>query len=57
MARRDYEAAMITDYDGFSVADSGLCLNMKWPYMGATPDGVIQCSCHGTGLCENKVHD
>ena len=42
-------------HENFSVVDSGLRLNPKWPYMGATPDGVVMCSCHGSGACEIKV--
>ncbi len=35
--------------------ESGLWLNPKWPYMGASPDGIVTCDCHGTGICEIKV--
>ena len=24
--------------------------------MGASPDGIVVCSCHGTGVCEIKVY-
>lgn len=41
-------------HEGFSCMDSGLWLNSKWPYMGASPDGVVSCDCHGTGVCEIK---
>ncbi|XP_034068739.1 uncharacterized protein LOC117544632 isoform X4 [Gymnodraco acuticeps] len=39
---------------GFSCKDSGLWLNPQWPYMGASPDGCVTCTCHGTGICEIK---
>ena len=33
---------------------SGVAHMMKWPYMGATPDGKVTCSCCGTGILEIK---
>ena len=54
-ARKEYEKQMQAYHENFSVVDSGLRLNPKWPYMGATPDGVVMCSCHGSGACEIKV--
>ena len=39
-----------------TVSESGLWLNSQWPYMGASPDGIVVCSCHGTGVCEIKVY-
>ncbi|XP_028403990.1 uncharacterized protein LOC114526592 [Dendronephthya gigantea] len=53
-AIEEYTNIMCNLHDDFSVSESGLWLNEKWPYMGATPDGIVMCSCHGTGLCEIK---
>lgn len=54
-ARGAYEKLMSQEHAGFSCMDSGLWLNPKWPYMGSTPDGIVTCDCHGTGICEIKV--
>ena len=32
----------------------GLVVNPKYPFMGASPDGIITCSCHGKSLIEVK---
>jgi len=32
--------------------NAGLNINHKFPYFGASPDGVTYCSCHGKGLLE-----
>ncbi|CAK6972964.1 uncharacterized protein LOC125246229 isoform X2 [Scomber scombrus] len=53
-ARRAYEKQMGLEHEGFSCMDSGLWLSPKWPYMGASPDGMVRCDCHGTGICEIK---
>lgn len=46
---------MQEEHDNFAVIESGLRLNAKWPYLGASPDGVVICKCHGSGACEIKV--
>lgn len=46
---------MSLEHEGFSCMESGLWLNSKWPYMGASPDGTVTCDCHGAGICEIKV--
>jgi hypothetical protein len=33
---------------------SGLCINPKYPNLGATPGGVVKCKCCGKGLLEIK---
>ncbi|XP_027140364.1 uncharacterized protein LOC113746909 isoform X3 [Larimichthys crocea] len=53
-ARRAYERMMTQEHEGFSCMDSGLWVNPKWPYMGASPDGMVACNCHGNGICEIK---
>ncbi len=54
-ARGVYEKLMGREHAGFSCMDSGLWLNPKWPYMGSSPDGIVSCDFHGTGICEIKV--
>ena len=38
----------------FSIADSGLVLNPKWPHLGESPDGIVQCECCGKRVVEIK---
>ena len=48
---------MCQQHEAFSISDSGLRVNLKWPFIGATPDGVVMCECCGTGACEIKVYN
>ena len=41
-------------HENFQVLDSGLVLNPEWPFIGASPDGVIECSCCGKEVLEIK---
>ena len=54
-ARQQYEQTMCKHHENFTVCDSGLRINPKWPFMGATPDGITQCNCCGLGAVEIKV--
>jgi hypothetical protein len=38
----------------FKVTRTGLRLHPSYPYLGASPDGIISCSCCGPGLLEIK---
>ncbi|KAJ4929158.1 hypothetical protein JOQ06_004777 [Pogonophryne albipinna] len=53
-AQKQYEGVQSLHHQGFSCKDSELWLNPQWPYMGASPDGCVTCTCHGTGICEIK---
>jgi len=53
-ARDRYEAEMKQVHTNFSVKDSGLIINPKWPFIGATPDGSVSCTCCGKGVMEIK---
>ncbi|XP_046864314.1 uncharacterized protein LOC124458317 [Xenia sp. Carnegie-2017] len=48
-ARKEYEKVMRKSHYNFSLCDSGLRINPKWPFMGASPDGVVNCDCCGMG--------
>ncbi len=37
-----------------TVSDCGLFINSQFPWVGATPDGIIHCDCHGRGVLEVK---
>jgi len=53
-ARDIYFNALKGHHDEFSVTDSGLVINSQWPYVGASPDGIVECKCHGKGVLEIK---
>jgi len=54
VTREMYLSASKLNHSELSVTDSGLVINPKWPYIGASPDGIISCSCHGVGILEIK---
>ena len=39
-----------------SVNLSGLTWNSDFPYLGASPDAIVNCSCCGVGCLEIKCH-
>ena len=53
-ARKEYEYVMKQQHQSFSVKESGLILDPMYPFVGASPDGVITCTCCGTGVLEIK---
>ena len=38
----------------FKLSKSGLVVNTQFPFMGASPDGVLGCSCCDNGVLEIK---
>ncbi|CAN7999705.1 unnamed protein product, partial [Ixodes pacificus] len=53
-ARQAYEAKAVRLHEDFSCRRSGLHISSKHPFLGATPDGLIDCSCCGPGVLEVK---
>ena len=53
-AREAYEFSIPDQHLNLSVADSGLHIKQNWPFLGASPDGLVFCECCGKGLCEAK---
>ena len=53
-AQNFYFESCSKQHENFSVEGSGLVVNYKWPFIGASPDGIINCSCHGKGVLEIK---
>ena len=45
---------MHTEGGVVKIFDSGLHLSPDYPYLGATPDGLISCTCCGEGVLEIK---
>ena len=38
----------------FTCTVAGLIINANYPHLGASPDGMTQCKCCGSGLVEIK---
>ena len=53
-ARHFYNKLMARDHETFSKELTGLHVSPQYPYLGASPDGVVSCSCHGECLLEIK---
>ena len=46
--------SQMQNHNDLMVADSGLVINPQWPFIAATPDGIIDCKCCGKGVLEIK---
>ena len=53
-AREKYVDLLGKSHDTFFVIKCGLILHPSFPFFGATPDGIVNCSCHGPGVLEIK---
>ena len=53
-AKELYLKINISNHDQLVVTDSGLVINPQWSYMGASPDGIIECKYCGKGVLEIK---
>ena len=47
-----YYDKMKSQHKTFSVNTTGLLIGKDHPILGASPDGIVTCSGHGTGLLE-----
>ena len=52
-ALEQYKTA--SGHDQLSVSPVGLFISVEHPYVGASPDAMVCCSCCGSGICEVKV--
>jgi len=48
-ARDQYVKAQKSKHTNFTVQDSGLVINPLWPFIGASRDGILSCTCCGRG--------
>ena len=55
VARDQYEALHTVQHTDVVCQASGLCLSTAYPMFGASPDGLVQCTCYGEGLVEIKA--
>ena len=53
-AFKKYSKEMALCHQNFTAVQSGLVINPEYPFMGASPDGITQCSCCGSGCLEVK---
>lgn len=54
LAFKEFERCMKTTHINFILKKTGLHINSQFPYIGASPDGISVCDCHGEGLLEIK---
>jgi hypothetical protein len=54
VARQLYIDQINNLHEHFTVRECGLHVNVQYPYLGASPDGLVACSCCGEGLLEIK---
>ena len=55
VARAMYHSFMKEKHSNFLLTSSGLVVHPDYPYLGASPDGIVKCSCcTGTGVLEIK---
>ena len=55
VARTKYNSMYSSIHQEFTVKESGFFIHPGYPFIGASPDGLISCLCCGDGLCEIKV--
>ena len=44
-------------HEGMKVSKCGFFISTDQPFVGASPDAIVECSCCGAGICEVKVRD
>ena len=52
MQSRNFLVAFSLEHDNSKLASCGFMINMKYPFLGASPDDIVYCSCHGKYLLE-----
>ena len=50
-----YRNIMSKAHEDFLVSICGLFIDVQLPFIGASPDGLVTCTCCGEGICEIKV--
>lgn len=53
-ARQCYVELQSKMHSNFNIEQSGLQINPAYPFLGASPDGLVSCTCCGNGLLEVK---
>ena len=55
VARDKYASLLSVSHHNFKVEESGLFISTEYPFVGASPDGLVTCACCSDGICETKV--
>ena len=55
IAMSKYSSLNLRCHHNFSVNECGFFINTEFPFMGASPDGIVNCTCCDEGICEIKV--
>jgi len=53
-ARQTYVTLTASQHDNLKVEQCGFIINPSFPEVGASPDGLIHCTCCGKGCLEIK---
>lgn len=53
-AKLAFHEHMCDTHENFSISECGFVISKEHPYLGATPDAIVNCDCHGTALLEVK---
>ena len=53
-ALRTYKDKMLTSHEDVSISLCGFYISAKYPFLGASPDALIECKCCGQGVVEVK---
>ena len=54
LARDEYFKAVKGNHQSLQLKENGLFINPNWPYIGASPDGIVECDCCSKGTVEIK---
>ena len=50
-----YKSMHLSSHHDFVASDCGFYINTDHSFIGASPDGLVKCTCYGEGICEIKV--
>eukprot|EP00795_Rhopilema_esculentum_P004034 gene4034-20209_t len=54
VARKSFVEHFNLHHEKVTVAETGLHVSSNLPHLGATPDELVSCACHGQGVLEIK---
>ena len=54
-ARQEYGIMSSRAHQNFAVSQCGFFIHPAYPFVGASPDGLVSCACCPEGVCEIKV--
>ena len=49
-----YVDVVSPQHENFELCNCGFVINPSYPHLGASPDGIVACDCHGVGVIEVK---